>query len=353
MPNAEKLPDNSKNQELPPEINQNITINPKAYEILDVLMDGYDRNIVPYCEVVLPQELKPDSLRPGGEYHGQHEHYMYFWNVCSYMSGRIKSDLAFKQMTAIFNERPDLFNCQILAQTDQSEIIEVLTKHRLGRQGLVAKNWTENAQKLVNEYEGDPKNLFKNEATYDDCVDKIKNDKGKGFRGFQEKMTSMIMYYFADEGLVPGLKFPPPIDFHVQRIALATEMITIDPNNFRKNVIFENALRNLFNEYIESRKINTLHLTNAIWQLSSTLCNKNIGNTSATDRSGDRLASTYEKIDPNNMRHAESWRRSCGRCILSAYCRHYVPSGTYYTQGVIQLVDKTVTEFATQVSLFD
>jgi endonuclease III len=352
MLNPEKPLTNVNSQETAAEANLKITVNPNAYNVLDVLVDSYLNRCPPYNEAVLPQELKPNSLKVDGSYFGSHQHAMYFWNVCSYMSGRVKSDVAFKRMTDIFNESPELFDCQTLAGTDPAMISKILKNHGLGRQNMVANNWVENAQKLVDKYDGDPRNIFDGIVSYDDCVDRIKCDKDKGFHGFREKMTSMILYFFMDEGLVTGIDFPPPVDFHVQRIALATEMISIEPQCFHKCSAIEDTLRELFKGYLDDRHTDPLDLTNAIWTLSSSFCNQSAGNSSSVVRSNNETICTSEEIDPNNLRQSEMWRKSCGRCAIEKYCNYYVPATPYYKKGVISLRQKTVKDFAEQLSFF-
>jgi endonuclease III len=355
MSDFEKMPIDPSSQERATENNIKITINSGAYDMLDILVDSYRKRLPPYDEVVLPQEFKPDSLRPDGIYHDTPRHCMYFWMACGYMSGRIKSDVAFKRMTEIFDERPELFDCQTLAQTDPSIIAEVLRNHGLGRQNKVATNWVENAQKLVDRYDGDPRNIFTGNPSYDDCVSRIKNENGgNGFRGFREKMASMILYFFMDEGIISGHNFPPPVDFHVQRVVLATKMITVEPRDFRKCDAFESAVRKFLHEYLGERDVSPLELTDAIWLLSANLCKQSPGNYSYIGEENGRVRHNAERIDPDNLRHAELYRRSCGRCALRESCKYYVPFGPYYTNGLFLLREKAVKDedFAKQFDLF-
>jgi Predicted EndoIII-related endonuclease len=335
--------------------NLDISINPSAYDILDTMVSGYQENVFPYCETILPQEYKPDSLRPDGEHHGSHLHAMYFWNICSYMSGRTKSDLAFQRVTEMFDENPDLFDCQTLSKTDPTIISESLKRHGLGRQGLVAENWVKNAQKIIDQFDGDPRNIFNDISSYEDCVTLIKNDgKGNGFPGFREKMTSMILYFFMDEKLIPEMDFPLPVDFHALRVAIATEMITVEPLSFYKHSgKVEDAIRQLFQNYLSDRDVNSVDLTNSVWLLSSNLCNQNIGNASSSAKSQSRTRTSYQEMDPNNLSHSESWYRSCGKCLIEKYCRYYIPSGPYYTQGAILPREKLTREFVKQLSFLD
>jgi hypothetical protein len=262
----------------------------------------------------------------------------------------MKSDIAFKIMTKIFNDKPELFDCRILSQADPSQISKTLKDYGLGRQNTVAANWVENAQKMIDRYDGDPLNIFNGDLSYDDCVNRIKNDGENGFRGFREKMTSMILYFLIDEGIISGLSFPPPVDFHVQRVVLATEMITVEPSDFHRCDTFENAVRGLLSGYLENRDVTPLELTDSIWLLSSNLCNQSPGNYSPKD---NITRPFMKEIDPNNLRQGELYRKSCGKCALNKFCEYYIPSGPYYTKAVISLKEKTVKDFVEQLSFFE
>jgi hypothetical protein len=338
MSNSEKLSVGLKNREALTGANLKITINPSAYETLDVLVDGYRNNLPPYDESVLPQECKPDSLRPGGEYHGSSKHAMFFWNICSYMQGGVKTDMAFKRMTDIFNKNPDLFDCKSLAEADPVEVSDRLSVYRLGRQHAVADCWVKNAQILIDKYDGDPRNIFNDINTYEDCVERIKNTGNSGFNGFREKMTSMILYFYMNENLISETSFPMPVDFHALRVVLATEMITVEPRDFYiYSHVVEDSLRELFQGYLKNRDVCPLELTNSIWLLSSNLCSKSLGNRPAASKEG----SDFRELDVDNLRLSESWRRSCGKCLVERCCRLYIPSGPYYDKGAIRVIEKT------------
>lgn len=341
MSNSEKLPINPKNPEALTGANLKITINPNTYEILDILVDGYKNRLPPYDEAILPQEYKPESLLPGGDQYSSPKHAMYFWNMCSYMQGAVKTDHAFKQMTKIFAENTDLFDCHFLAQSDPNDISEILKPYGLGRHHSAADHWVKNAKILLDNYDGDPRNVFNGVKSYEDCIERIinkqKTAEKTGFYGFQKKMTSMILYFYMNEDLVPDIRFPMPVDFHALRIALATEMITVKPNDFYTyNHVVEDSLRELFQNYLNDKNVNPIDLTNCIWLLSSNLCNQCIGNHSPDSLRGIN----YRNMNIEELRQSKSWLRSCGRCLVEKYCRLYISSDPYYDKGAIRPMPK-------------
>lgn len=345
MPNPEKMPVNPKNQEALTGANLKITVNPNAYEILDVLVDGYKNRLPPYDEAILPQKYKPDSLLLDGDHYKDPMHAMYFWNICSYMQGGVKTDLAFKKLTEIFNENPSLFDCHFLAQSEPNDIADKLKNYGLGRHHSAAGHWVKNAKILVDQYGGDPRNIFNGVTSYEDCVERIKHTKKhknieeSGFNGFQKKMTSMILYFYMNEGLIPDVNFPMPVDFHALRVVLATKMVTVEPRDFYTyNHVVEDSLRELFKNYLKDRDVDPIDLTNCIWLLSSNLCNKCVGNHSSDSPKGIN----FREMSNEELRQSIPWLRSCGRCLVEKYCRLYIPSEPYYDKGAIRPMEKKI-----------
>lgn len=76
---------------------------------------------------------------------------------------------------------------------------------------------------MMERYDGDPRNIFKDVQDYDEALDLIRNDgKGGGFKGFQHKMTSMIIYYLQDDKLIdelPGVPYSRGYPCHARRIS--------------------------------------------------------------------------------------------------------------------------------------
>ncbi len=338
MQSSEITTGNSINSEALTGLNLKVTINPDAYDKLDILVDRYKKQLPPYDEIILPQEYKPDSMMPGNDHYcGGLKHAMFFWNMCSYMQGGVKADQAFKKMAELFDENQDYFDCQFLSQSNPRDVSDELAKYRLGRQYSVADHWIKNAIILKNRYDGDPRKIFDGVDTYEGCVERIKHKGEDGFYGFQEKMTSMILYYYMNEGLVPDVKFPVPVDFHALRVVLATEMATVEPCNFYTySHVVQDSLRELFQGYLEAREVCPLDLTNSVWLLSSNLCSKSFGNRPIESKEGN----AFRNLSPEELRQSKSWQRSCGKCAIEQYCRYYISSEPYYSKGAIYMIDK-------------
>lgn len=313
-----------------------------AFEVFDHLMSLSQNNQSPYDEFILPQEYRPDSLRPGGEYYGTKEHAMFYFNSCAYMSKRTVSEWAIKRMAQLFEEEPALFNCEELGDMPDDYVAGRLKDVGFGVYNVASRELTENARRMQENYDGNPVNIFTTANDWDECKKRIRNDKkGGGFLGFQKKMTSMILYYFQYDELIKELNYPIPADSHNQRIMLSTEIIVpSDPVFYKHMNGVENTCRQVSAEYSINRGISTVALTDAIWPLSANLCGKTPGNISSHKKIDGVMQYKFTSPDVENLKDAEKYHRTCGRCALRDYCKNYVPLGTYYNSGGWVLLPK-------------
>lgn len=314
--------------------------------VLDTLMEAYDNERYPYYmdKVRVPQDERhmPPSLERGST-----DHAMFLWNVCYYMRGGTKSTFAVQQMAELYEDRPDLFNCSNIIATPQEEIKTELKAHKLGFQETVSKSWIENAQRMLEHYDGDPRNIFTGlsdaEEPYEALVSRIKNNnKGGGFIGFREKMTSMIAYYLMDEELVEPFNFPIPVDLHVMRVSVANGLVSFPGLEFPADVYSEKlleTLRGIYFDYAKRRGVNPLHLCNAVWLLSEALCGTAPGNRvlepNGRDKREGRLTKLIpEPIDLSSPAQQERYNRTCARCPIEKTCDLNIHGGAmYYALG--------------------
>lgn len=321
-----------------------------AYSVLDTLMDAYVNNAPPYNldRVRLPHDPRhmPKTLERGGV-----DHAMFLFNVCYYMRGGIKSNDAVKRMANIYDEWPELFDCESAQYFEEEIIVEILSAHGLGFQKTVAKQWVENSRRMYELYEGDPRTIFDGVVTYEKSQERIQNDgKGGGFVGFREKMTSMIIYYLMDEELIESFNFPIPIDLHVMRVSIANEMITFGDiphgtNLFTKETL--SALRQLYFDYARDSNINALRLCDAVWMLSESSCGRHPGNTTIEPfgRSNRNGRSTYlvpKSVDVTDPTQQKAYENSCRICPVQKSCEYNIPGTQYYVGGNIIIRGKRV-----------
>lgn len=334
-------------------------------QVLGTLMDAYESNQFPYNQdsVRLPQDARhmPKTLQRGTK-----EHAMFFWNSCYYMRGGIKSVDALKRMSAIYDSRPELFDCEVAAVTPSENIRDVLRTNGLGFQDTVSRHWVINSRRMRKRYDSDPRNIFSGISNYEDCVDAIKNDgKGGGFHGFKEKMVSMITYYLMDEGLIKHFPFPIPVDMHVMRVSIENKLVEFPgvPNgtNLYSEQLLE-KLRSLYFSYAKDKGVDPLLLCNAVWLLSESSCGKYPGNVTLEplgrkNRNGRSTVLVPQKVDVTNRAQREAYESSCRQCPVETTCELSVPGKPYYVLGAM-IVRGERTRFPepsdryTQVELF-
>ncbi len=318
-----------------------------AYPILDRLMEAYADNEPPYNldRVRLPHDPRhmPETLERGSV-----DHAMFLFNVCYYMRGGIKSNDAVKRMAAIYDNYPELFNADYAQGFGREELKKILGAHGLGFQDAVAGQWIENSRRLQELYDGDPRNIFQGVETYAQSQELIQNQKGKGFLGFQEKMTSMIIYYLMDEELIEPFNFPIPVDLHVMRVSIANEMISFadskgEPVPHGTNVFTKEtleALRGLYLNYAEERGVNPLRLCDAVWMLSESSCGRHPGNTTIEPlrrkyRNGRKTYLIPKVVDINDPAQQKAYGESCAICPIQDTCELNIPGTQYYVGGNI------------------
>lgn len=316
-----------------------------AYEVLDVLLAAYlnkespydqDRVRLPHDPRHMPRTLDLETM--------PREAAMFFFNVCYYMRGGIKSNDAVKRMGRVFDQFPDLFDCSKAKDYPPEFIVGVLARHGLGFQNTVAQQWIENARRMHERYDGDPRNIFHGVQTYEHSQELIQNDgKGNGFLGFQEKMTSMIIYYLADEGLIDSFNFPIPVDLHVMRVSIANEMLSFGDTPFGTNLYNKEltaALRGLYMDYVSDRGIDPLRLCDAVWLLSESSCGKHPGNTTIEPlkrkvRNGRSTYLVPKEVNPHDPAQQKAYAESCAICPIETTCQFNIPGTQYYVGGNI------------------
>ncbi len=308
-----------------------------AYAVIDTLMEAYLNNAYPYNldSTRVPQDPRhmPKTLALGTR-----DHAMLLFNTCYYMRGGIKSNDAFKRMSALYDDVPELFDCQTAQLFDEATIVQLLTEHGLGFQQTVAQEWLENSRRLQERFDGDPRKIFDGVDNYEQSLSLVRNKKGEGFVGFQKKMTSMILYFLMDGGLIDLFNFPPPVDLHVMRVSIDNEMIDFGNTPHGTNLYTDqmaDALRQLYFKYGEEKGVDPLQLCNAVWMLSEALCGDSPGNVTLEPlgrktRKGRLTHLIPQLVSIDDPAQRKAYRDSCGGCPIQETCEYNVPGKPYY-----------------------
>ncbi len=309
---------------------------------VETLLEARSNNEFPYGldSANLPQDERnmPSELPRGGR-----EHANFLWATCYYMRGGIKSTAAFAALSDIYRDEPSLFDPLIAETEDPIRVTELLQSNGLAFNATgIGNAWVENARRMADLYDGDPRNLFQDAKRYEDVLHKVKNSKkGRGFIGFQEKMVSMITYYLMDADLIPYFDFPLPVDFHVLRVSAANEIITFENVPEDSDIYSEQTLatlRNMYHDYSVTHGVSQLDVCNAVWSLSSAICGSQPGNIMLEPNKGEgrKGRSTHIiplPIDLNSPQQLAMYERSCGLCPLEQSCEKNMPSKEYYVRG--------------------
>lgn len=310
--------------------------------IVETLLEARMNNEFPYGldAAMLPQDERnmPPELPRGGK-----EHANFLWATCYYMRGGIKSYAAFRALSGVYAKEPELFDPYHAMHDNPERVTKLLEDNSLSFSAqTIGPAWVENARRMVELYDGDPRQLFDNTSSYDTLLKRIQNDhRGNGFIGFQEKMVSMITYYLMEADILPYFDFPLPVDFHVLRVSAANEIITFENLPESGDIYSDQTLsmlRSLYHDFSVTHGVSQLDVCNAVWALSQAICGTQPGNIMLEpgDRNERQGRSTHIiplPIDTNNPSQIAMYERSCALCPLEGSCVSNMPSKEYYVRG--------------------
>lgn len=321
-----------------------------AKVVLGAIYDAYERKQYPFDRAILPQRI--ENI-PKGVSWGSKEHAIVLFNFCQYMRGRIDSESAIKGMKKVYEKNPDMYSIDYMQFADEEAVSPVL-RQLLMFNGLgfnadqISRHWILNKKKLAEHWGSDPRNLFWGVNSYGEAVRRIKNS-GKfkmenpfGFYGFREKMVSMLVYFYAEAGIIKTFNFPPPVDFHVLRILFSNQILKV--HNYKPGMRFwQNGMtdeaRRVLSHFINEEGKDPIILSNALWLLSRDLCDKAPGNISTvSDVKDGRNTEVFPKEWKMTKTRLEVYaKQTCFVCPLRDTCKISIPSAPYYVNGLIEL----------------
>lgn len=325
------------------------------------LLHAQEHKVFPYDQIVLPQDFVPEAIKKDDVTHAR-----FLFYVCHYMRGTIKSDHAVTQLVKLWEYDPYLFHPHHARKRDTDELSRLLKRYIPYGATTVNEAWVINSARLVDHWGGDPRNIFKEVGNASDMYRLITNkkvrgkkpkngsDKEWGFIFFQEKMASMLAYFLMEAGLIESSTITPPVDFHLLRLMIATEVIKITEESACETLRYEHMSPlgiEVIQKYCDDNDINMVTMGNALWPLSVGLCSQAPGNSMVNAQKEKKKAESLV-INWNNPNHYESFMRSCGSCPLESVCKFNVPSGLYYYTGQLKAIPR-LNPYGTVLSLFD
>jgi hypothetical protein len=326
---------------------------PLAELVLDRIWARYVSGEYPYNQShvipLLPQTHLPPSLELGGS-----DEAWYWMIVCLWMR-TTNTGTAAKQVAQLYeycatHKGRNPFNPMIAAIMKPQRVGALIKQVGLGLDDTAPEHWVENAIRLVMNWQGNPLRIFKDVTSYEEVAPRLMNDPAKrvGFAGFQHKMASMLLYFLSERELIAPFPFPPPIDFHLMRIAAETGIIRREDGSTRLAYSESDysrlgeILREMYFSYALRHGLPGNRFNDALWLLSKRLCRHNPGNRcsvakeDANGGTGRKRIITHYLPDWKKQTDVNSYRRSCGSCPIESLCLYNVPSADRYIAGELR-----------------
>ncbi|MEK7094403.1 MAG: hypothetical protein AAB903_03645 [Patescibacteria group bacterium] len=317
----------------------------RTREVLGRLHQAYIQKLYPFNQPeAVPPQIKKNI--PPVLVWGSREHALFLFALCYWMRGGIKSHTATHHLTKIYNAHPDIFLPEQVDRLSQEMLINILGKTGLNFNVRDTSNgWLKNARRLRDMWGSDPRTLFSGIDTYEAACDRIQNRSKTGFHGFQEKMVSMITYFFMHAGMVDQWNFPIPVDFHVLRTVFSHQIIRATQTEGRGNNGFYTKrilaqTRQIFLDYCEEHGVSPIELCDAVWLYSGLMCNQYPGNQSRGGRERRGRKTEIRPMPRWSKGQMKTYERTCAVCIVAKSCTWAIPAGPYYIGGRIDLREK-------------
>lgn len=343
----------------------------KAKEVFAILDEKWQNLRGIFENVILPQDQQVIEYNESKEL----ANFLFYGSL--FMRGGVNSDDAFKWVFRLKEKFPKMFIPELVCFISSNEIEEVfleVTKSILngkssGKIGAGAlsykikensQNWHKNSLVLVKKWNGDIRNVYKGCSggyrDFETAFLRIDSNKhvGLGFNGMRRKIFSLLTIMLQDAELIPLFPTPIPVDFHVFRVLLNTNIISgeiLKPlaqnKRYPTQLIGKPAIRvseklvdtvhKWSQKFISKNSFSHLYINPALWVLSRSLCSKHKQATSEKNRT---VFMENEKLVKNPELWGGRYRNPCGCCPIENYCDGIVPSAPYYKWGLLVRFDR-------------
>lgn len=324
------------------------------------LVAAYRAGEYPYNQTKVnpPQTYVPEEIKANGKT------YAYFLFVlCLWMRGGIASDTATKSLVVLYNLESRLFDPHWVMNFDILKLKDLLDQFGLGRDSkLNAELWVGNTRLLVERWFGDPRLIFhdfdrlsekkKWEAALTRIMNHGKRGRKSGFGGFREKMTSMLIYYLTETGLIPGFDTPIPVDFHVARMMVIHKIYVLEPGvsyTGRKLDELLDAIRYETYRFAKAHNITSVELCDALWLYSRSMCTRSPAFKAIPgERNGRKTVITPYKPKWSKA-EMRAFTNTCGRCSVHDTCEAVVRAAYWYHHGSLRTEDRLTPDQLTLI----
>ncbi len=214
--------------------------------------------------ISLPEELEWSSK----------EHFLYLFYGCLLDYG-MRSSFYHKNLKETHREKPELFDPAYIVETfqrnvqDLAIIFKELVRIRFPNEG--ARRWLSLSEILLNEYNGDPRNVFKPFMSFDDVKDVVFSIKG-----FGQKTGGLLIRILYENDLIEVQDSINhiPIDRHDIQISINLGILEDNySENGRSSAIVE-ELSLIWVKASQMENIDPCETDRNLWLLGSLLCSK-------------------------------------------------------------------------------
>jgi hypothetical protein len=338
----------------------------RARIVFDTLVRALKEKVHPYDVALRPQDIVGELSS-----YTQVQQANFWFYACMYMRGPINSNFAVERLFEIFREEngEGIFDPSDIRSQRPFHIVRVMEKYNFTRMLKDVKRfWAFGSQIISQMYEGDARNIYIGITTFDELVERVTYKKetlraeGGGFIGFQKKMAAMLTYFLYDSNLIDFDQFPPPVDFHLMRVMILTEVLRLDdedPSGFRYEKTSPFGFE-VIEQYLKNPETEPVMLGDALWLLSGNLCSKSPRNREprsfgvfdaekidATALSKKKPLEAHPGLFSNSTvnlpihigEETLEMRNTCGLCPVKQFCRDDVgmPAVKYYRDGKLSL----------------
>lgn len=179
----------------------------------------------------------------------------------------MRSEILYNGARKLIEERSEYFEPSFLVEQGKEPLKEVLEGYLSPRYPNVsAERWIDNSQKLLEEFDGDPRKIFRaNEDATE--VMKVIHD----FNGFGKKIGNLFFRAMINLGFGNNLnnieEITPPIDRHDLNLTYRLGIINEETDD-------TNYVKKIWKSICKEGNINWLILDKALWLLGSEGCYK-------------------------------------------------------------------------------
>jgi len=221
-----------------------------------------------YSKVTMPEWILPPGIIEGSK-----EHALYLTYVIS-VDYMVNAEKLWQNAREKYSFNPDFFNPNFLLKAEKPLLRAILKDLGVRFINNGVKTWKEISKILVEEFNGDPRNLTPIEMT----VGEVKKllEKFPSLRGY--KLSNFYIRAMTEKGLIK-VRDPEnleiPVDLQVARFTIYSGVLELESGSF-DGCIYElrRVIEITWRKACENTNIKPYELDEPIWQIGSKLCSK-------------------------------------------------------------------------------